>query len=141
MLQARYEQMSPAVYTLLPMRHVHKDDGSYISFSQEYVMPCITSLVVAVGKDTLWKPLNHFILMATRDKKKPVRMVALHAIRALFTEVGVGWKQIYSESYFISVVALYRLARSTCCCCQSACHSSLNYWKMTIQKSQLLQQR
>jgi U3 small nucleolar RNA-associated protein 10 len=80
--------MCPPVYSLLPMRGIYKDDESYTSFATEFVIPCMTSLVMAVGKDTLWKPVNHFVLMLTRDRKKPVRIVALHALRALFTEVN-----------------------------------------------------
>lgn len=89
--------MSKAVYSLLPLRAAHPDDASYEHFSQTFVIPCMTALVVAVGKDTLWKPLNHFVLMTTRNKKKSVRMMALHALRALFAEAGEEYLLLLPE--------------------------------------------
>ena len=46
------------------------------------------SLALCVSKDTLWKPLAHHVLMATRHSRWSVRLASLHTLHQLFIEVG-----------------------------------------------------
>ena len=75
------------VAALLSLRGIFDDDTSFIAFNEEFVCSALASLVVAVGKDILWKPLNHKILLLMRDRRRAVRIVALKALQRLFTEV------------------------------------------------------
>jgi U3 small nucleolar RNA-associated protein 10 len=65
-----------------------QEDGGYMNFILQYVSPCLVSLALCVGKDVLWKPLNHHVLMATRNPAPMVRMAALKTLQTLFAEVG-----------------------------------------------------
>ncbi len=77
----------PAVVALLPLRSVFANDDAYLQFAEECLTPCLTALAVAINKDLLWKPLNHKVLLATRDKRKAVRMAAVKTLHQLFSEV------------------------------------------------------
>ena len=70
-------------------KYRHQDDGGYMSFILQYVSPCLVSLALCVGKDVLWKPLNHHVLMATRNPAPMVRMAALKTLQTLFAEVSM----------------------------------------------------
>ena len=39
---------------------------------EKHLAPCLSQLAVAAGKDSLWKSLNHDLLMKTRDKSAKV---------------------------------------------------------------------
>jgi U3 small nucleolar RNA-associated protein 10 len=87
------------VASLLGSRKWFPDDESqYESFCLDNVVPCFTSLAIGVGRDTLWKPLNHAILMMTRDKKKIVRVVCVKALHKLFSDVGEDYLILLPES-------------------------------------------
>ena len=45
------------------------------------------ALARAVGRDILWKPLNHRVLLVTRDNRKSVRIGAIKTLHKLFVEV------------------------------------------------------
>ena len=79
--------VTPKIANILSLRAVHSSDSVFVNYAVETVIPALCGLVVAVGKDTLWKPLNHSILMMSRDKRKSVRLVSLHALKSLFAEV------------------------------------------------------
>lgn len=74
---------------LLGTRKWFQEEEKYEFFCLESVAPCFSALAVGVAKDTLWKPLNHAILMMTRDKKKIVRLVCVKALHRLFTDVSM----------------------------------------------------
>jgi hypothetical protein len=80
--------MMPVVSSLLSLREYFESDEAYTDYALENVLPCVIQLVIAVGKDILWKPLNHKILQMTRNKKKVVRIVALKSLQKLFSEVN-----------------------------------------------------
>lgn len=86
--EERYDMMISNTVTLLASRKWFTSDDDYESFCMETVVPCFTALSVAVGKDTLWKPMNHAILMLSRDKKRAVRVVCVKALHHLFSNVG-----------------------------------------------------
>ena len=65
----------------------NSNETLYSEYALNKVLPCIIQLVKAVGKDVLWKPLNHKILQMTRNKKKIIRIVSLKALQRLFVEV------------------------------------------------------
>jgi hypothetical protein len=69
-------------------REEEAQDGGYSEFILQFVSPCLVSLALCVGKDILWKPLNHQVLMATRNPAPMVRLAALKTLHKLFVEVG-----------------------------------------------------
>jgi hypothetical protein len=79
--------MMPQISSLLSLYQGFESDEFYSDYALGMVLPCIVQLVIAVGKDVLWKSLNHKILQMTRSKKKVLRIVALRALQKLFTEV------------------------------------------------------
>lgn len=65
----------------------NSNDVEYSNYALNKVLPCIIQLVISVGKDILWKPLNHKILQMTRNKKKIIRIISLKSLQKLFVEV------------------------------------------------------
>ena len=96
--QERYELVVSNAVAMLASRKWFSNDESYEAFCLETVVPCFTALAIAVGRDTLWKPMNHAILMLTRDKKKVVRVVCVKALHKLFSVVGVALHILLPES-------------------------------------------
>lgn len=72
---------------MLCLTSVHESEDAYVLYQDEYTIPTLTSLVFAVAKDTIWKGVNHKILLMTRNKQKCVRLVAVKTLYKLFTEV------------------------------------------------------
>jgi hypothetical protein len=83
----RYEKMMQAVVALLPLQRAFSTESQYLTYCEDYVGACLSALAVAVGRDLLWKPLNHKVLMLTRDSKKAVRIAAVKTLHRLFSEV------------------------------------------------------
>jgi hypothetical protein len=124
--------MMPQISSLLSLNQGFESDELYSDYALGIVLPCIVQLVIAVGKDVLWKSLNHKILQMTRSKKKVLRMVALRSLQKLFTEV---WPLSLCLSLLSSLIVLFvRWERNTCCCSQSVSHICLSYSKMTQQR-------
>lgn len=86
-----------AVVALLPLQRVFDTEDAYLSYSEDYVGACLSALAQAVGKDLLWKPLNHKVLMLTRDSKKAVRVAAVKVLHRLFSEVGEDYLILLPE--------------------------------------------
>ena len=79
----------PAISSVLGLHKVFSNEQEYMDYAVDEVLPAVVQLVIAVGKDVLWKPVNHKILTMTRHNKKSVRIVGLKALQCLFTEVCV----------------------------------------------------
>jgi hypothetical protein len=78
-----------AVVALLPLQRAFPTESQYLTYCEDYVGACLSALAVAVGRDLLWKPLNHKVLMLTRDSKKAVRIAAVKTLHRLFSEVSL----------------------------------------------------
>ena len=52
----------------------------YKEIVEQHLAPCVAQLAISAGKDSLWKTLNHKLLMKTRDKdaKVSLRMCIIH---------------------------------------------------------------
>lgn len=78
----------PNISTLLFLHEsFNSNETAYSNFALNKVLPCIIQLVISVGKDVLWKSLNHKILQMTRNKKKIIRIISLKSLQRLFVEV------------------------------------------------------
>ena len=92
-----YNVMMPPVAALLQAVHGCFTDEEFVSYTEGSVVPCLAALAVAVGKDIMWKPLNHKLLSLTRDKRRFVRSAALRALHKLFQEVGEEYLLLLPE--------------------------------------------
>lgn len=113
------------VVALLGSRKWFEDDQKYESFCVETVIPCCAALAVSIGKDTLWKPMNHAILLMMRDKKRVVRVVCIKALHKLFTNVMTLCIAL-TCIVFILIFVCFRLERNTSFYSRSACRSCLS---------------
>lgn len=86
--QTKFDKMMPAVVALAPLLRAFSSESAYLTYMEEYVGACLSALTVAVGRDLLWKPLNHKILLLTRDPRKAVRIAAVKILHRLFSEVN-----------------------------------------------------
>lgn len=62
--------------------------AGYRAFVAAYLVPTVGALVTATRRDTLWKPINAALLLATRDRASRVRLAALHAVTELYDRGG-----------------------------------------------------
>jgi len=72
--------------------------SSYLSIAEDTLIPCLAQMAVAVGKDVLWKPYHHQVLMKTRDENWEVRFVALKTLKETFVCVGEEYLAMLPES-------------------------------------------
>jgi len=95
--QFQYEAIMPQMSSVLSLRQAFETDEDYSRYALEAALPAVVQLVIAVGKDILWKPLNHKVLLMTRNSKKSVRIVGLKALQRLFNEVGEEYLLLLPE--------------------------------------------
>lgn len=86
--QFQYEVIIRQLSALYALREAFREDAEYLAFAADLVLPCIVQIVIAVGKDLLWKSLNHDILVMMRSSQKSVKTAALRGLQKLFTDVG-----------------------------------------------------
>mmetsp|Transcript_82092 Transcript_82092/g.160181 ORF Transcript_82092/g.160181 Transcript_82092/m.160181 type:complete len:557 (-) Transcript_82092:143-1813(-) len=68
------------------------------AFVHDAVAPCVAQLASAAASDVLWKPLNHQVLLSTRDPVAAVRLAALNTLHACFSLVGEEYLVMLPES-------------------------------------------
>jgi len=105
--QSRFEGILPYVVGLIsdlkPLLSSSSSSSSppsssYFSVARGKLIPCLAHMALAVGKDVLWKPYHHQVLMKTRDKDWEVRFVALQAVKETFMCVGEEYLAMLPES-------------------------------------------
>ncbi|CAO3607877.1 unnamed protein product [Cunninghamella blakesleeana] len=73
-------------------------DQSYLYRMTTYLVPCIGQMAVTISNDTLWKPLNHKVLMKTREDDPEIRLAALRIIEEFYNRLGDEWLIFLAES-------------------------------------------
>ena len=97
--EERYMQIMPNVTTMLVstlpyFNIIYKSQGqqqamkAYSEYMNNHVIPCVSALALCVGRDILWKPLVHKVLMSTREKSSAIRLAALQTLHRLFVDLG-----------------------------------------------------
>lgn len=71
---------------------------SYLYRMTTYLVPCIGQMAVTISNDTLWKPLNHKVLMKTREDDPEIRLAALRIIEEFYNRLGDEWLIFLAES-------------------------------------------
>lgn len=101
----RFETMTNAVLATVPCEAAFaRGQQQEQQQEQEYhqfvgtAATCLASLALAVGKDVLWKPGNHKLLLMTRSNRKSVRLAAVKVLLTMFQEVS------------------FRFSGNCCCC-------------------------
>ncbi|KAI8388394.1 uncharacterized protein BYT42DRAFT_559927 [Radiomyces spectabilis] len=74
------------------------ESEAYLTRMTTYLVPCIGQMAVTISNDTLWKPLNHKILMKTREDIPEIRLAALKCIEELYSRLGEEWLLFLAES-------------------------------------------
>jgi U3 small nucleolar RNA-associated protein 10 len=93
MTESRYQTMMAPAVALMPLRVAFCNEKDCLTFVHESV-----NLASAITVDILWKPLNHKVLLAMRDKKKVVRMADMSStLHSLFSEVGEEYLLLLPE--------------------------------------------
>ena len=65
------------------------DGGNgYRLFVEKYLVPCFVELCKALGKDTRWKRVNHYLLILARDSQLRVRTAALLTAYQIFDSMS-----------------------------------------------------
>lgn len=96
---ARFEAVMPLLVSLVTtLRSLTPDDATYLRVCEELLVPCVSMMACAADKDVLWKPLNHALLMKTRESDWHVRYVALRAVHECFNSVGEEYLVLLPES-------------------------------------------
>lgn len=85
--QKRYETIYPKILTFIPMWQAFDGDESYFSFARDHLITALCELCLNINRDLLWKPLNHQVLLFTRNASPLVRIVSVDLLRELFEKV------------------------------------------------------
>ncbi|KAI8974658.1 hypothetical protein BDB01DRAFT_853710 [Pilobolus umbonatus] len=75
---------------------IHGTD--YLDLMVTYVVPCVGQMAVTISNDTLWKPLNHKVLLKTREDDPEIRLAALRCIQEFYQRLGEEWLLFLAES-------------------------------------------
>ena len=62
----------PNLVAVLLQRDAFSSDEDFVHFGESVMIPSVANLAARMGKDILWKPMNHSLLMATRDERTGV---------------------------------------------------------------------
>eukprot|EP00163_Fabomonas_tropica_P017307 TRINITY_DN3078_c0_g1_i2.p1 TRINITY_DN3078_c0_g1~~TRINITY_DN3078_c0_g1_i2.p1 ORF type:complete len:2172 (+),score=638.68 TRINITY_DN3078_c0_g1_i2:356-6871(+) len=76
-------------------------EGDVVLFQQrvdEALIPCITSLAACLREESVWKPLNHKVLLQTRSEEAPARFAALRTLQSLFSKLGEEYLTLLPET-------------------------------------------
>ncbi|XP_055547032.1 HEAT repeat-containing protein 1 homolog [Wyeomyia smithii] len=65
---------------------------------RQLVVDCLAQLAVAVADDTLWRQLNHQVLLKTRNNDPEIRLFALDACTAIALKIGENFAPLLPES-------------------------------------------
>ncbi|TPX64024.1 hypothetical protein SpCBS45565_g06206 [Spizellomyces sp. 'palustris'] len=87
--------LPPLVNQIETMDHHGKD---YMDRMTGYLVPCLGQLAVTAGKDTMWKPLNHQVLLKTRSEHAEIRLVALKVLQELYARLGEEMLILFPET-------------------------------------------
>lgn len=105
--QQRFEAMMPyAVGLVAGLRKLLASErpnaadaeAAYLALGEQRLVPCLSQMALAVGRDVLWKPFHHAVLMRTRDGDWTVRLTALRVMLATFRAVGEEYLAMLPES-------------------------------------------
>ncbi|KAL7317698.1 snoRNA-binding rRNA-processing protein utp10 [Mucor circinelloides] len=72
--------------------------SDYLTRMNTYLVPCVGQMAVTVSNDTLWKPLNHKVLLKTREDDPEIRLAALKCIEEFYSRLGEEWLLFLAES-------------------------------------------
>ncbi|KAI8638474.1 hypothetical protein BD408DRAFT_373403 [Parasitella parasitica] len=72
--------------------------SDYLARMNTYLVPCVGQMAVTVSNDTLWKPLNHKVLLKTREDDPEIRLAALKCIEEFYIRLGEEWLLFLAES-------------------------------------------
>lgn len=73
-------------------------NSDYLTRMNTYVVSCVGQMAVTVSNDTLWKPLNHKVLLKTREDDPEIRLAALKCIEEFYIRLGEEWLLFLAES-------------------------------------------
>lgn len=74
------------------------EEHAYQERVTEHLIPCIAQFSVAIGDDSLWKPLNYQILLKMRHSSSEVRLAALMALLELAGKLKENYMILLPES-------------------------------------------
>ena len=103
--QTRFDAILPlltglitGLHSFLPPASSPSANSTYRALAEANLIPCLAYMALAAGKDVLWKPYHHQVLMQTRARAWEVRWVALRTLRETFVVVGEEYLAMLPES-------------------------------------------
>ncbi|EFA81511.1 U3 snoRNP protein [Heterostelium album PN500] len=97
----KFEKLLPALVNQLENQMGNEE--SYKNRVDRYLVPCITQLAITINQEMLWKPMNHAVLMKTRNPYANVKLSAIAVIQSLYKRLGERLLILLPESFqFIS---------------------------------------
>jgi hypothetical protein len=72
----------------LTIRNAFSQESDYLDFVKEYVASTLSCICLTTTRDSMWKPINHQVLLQTRHSHPAVRKSAISTLQQLFQEVS-----------------------------------------------------
>ncbi|XP_038109025.1 HEAT repeat-containing protein 1 homolog [Culex quinquefasciatus] len=89
----RFDTLLQPIADQLENTIVHED-----SEIRRLVVDCLAQLAVAVADDTLWRQLNHQVLLKTRNNDPEIRLFALEACTDIARKIGENFAPLLPET-------------------------------------------
>jgi len=94
----KFDRLVPVLVQQLEVAYYVRSSSDYTAFVTRLLGPAITEMAMLMANFTLWKPLNHGVLLMTRKKSALLRLNALRVVHDLFQKLGPSYLVMVPES-------------------------------------------
>lgn len=95
---SKFDKILDPVINQMSVMGSNETPDQYMTRMTTYLVPCLGQMAVTVSNDTLWKPMNHKVLMKTREDSPEIRLAALKCLEEFYVRLGEEWLLFLAES-------------------------------------------
>ncbi|CDS10813.1 hypothetical protein LRAMOSA11299 [Lichtheimia ramosa] len=95
---SKFDKILDPVINQMSVMGSDETPDQYMTRMTTYLVPCLGQMAVTVSNDTLWKPMNHKVLMKTREDSPEIRLAALKCLEEFYVRLGEEWLLFLAES-------------------------------------------
>lgn len=95
---SKFDKILDPVINQMSVMGSNETPDQFMTRMTTYLVPCLGQMAVTVSNDTLWKPMNHKVLMKTREDSPEIRLAALKCLEEFYVRLGEEWLLFLAES-------------------------------------------
>ena len=109
---SKFDKILDPVINQMSVMGSNETADQYMTRMTTYLVPCLGQMAVTVSNDTLWKPMNHKVLMKTREDSPEIRLAALKCLEEFYVRLGEEWLLFLAESISFLAELMEGMAKS-----------------------------